>query len=135
MQLDLQARDAEQAIRSMTGLLRANPAVLNVEQLCEDILAREQVNTTALGQGFALPHARTKAVSGLVLAVGRCRQGIPFGAGDRPAQLIFLIGTPPQMITQYLGLMGHLARLLKDGHRRQSLLDAENVEHFLAALR
>jgi mannitol/fructose-specific phosphotransferase system IIA component (Ntr-type) len=135
IQLELRAGDAPEAIRTIAGLLRGNPAVLDPGQLCADVLAREEVGTTVLSRGFALPHARTKAVSNLVLAIGRCRAGVPFGPTAQKAQLIFMIGTPPQMIAQYLELVGQLARRLKDDVLRQCLLDAERAEEFIAVLR
>lgn len=134
IRLDLDARDATEAIRAVAALLHGNPAVIDARQLCEDVIAREQVNTTALSHGFALPHARTKAVSDIVLAVGRSHAGVSFGSGPAPVRLIFLLGTPPQMISQYLGVVGGLARLLKDDAVRQCLLDAESPEEFIAAL-
>jgi mannitol/fructose-specific phosphotransferase system IIA component (Ntr-type) len=135
IELHLQAADSAAAIRTLTTRLLGHPAVLDSNQLFEEVLAREQLSSTALTHGVAVPHARTKAVNEIVLAVGRSLSPIPFGTDKRPVQLIFMIGTPPDQIVSYLAVVGNLARLLKDAAIRQRLLETESVEAFIAALR
>jgi mannitol/fructose-specific phosphotransferase system IIA component (Ntr-type) len=133
--LHLQAADSVAAIRTLTSRLSGNPDVLDPNQLFEEVLAREQLSCTALTHGVAVPHARTNAVKDIVVAVGRSHGPIAFGAEQKPVQLIFLIGTPPEQIVSYLAVVGHLARMLKDSSVRRRLLETEAAETFIAALR
>ena len=98
---------------------------------------REQLHSTGIGDGVALPHARN-ALVGLVdqaiIVFGRHRQGIPFGAIDAmPARLFFLIIAPT--VTQHLAILARLSRLLRDPRLRQGLLAAEKPDKVLALIR
>jgi mannitol/fructose-specific phosphotransferase system IIA component (Ntr-type) len=132
--LHLHAHDSVEAIRALTVGLALHPGVVDSRQLFEEVVSREQLSCTALAHGVAVPHARTKAVKELVLAVGRSSAPIAFGTDKRPVQLIFLIGTPPDQIVNYLAVVGNLARLLKNEATRKRLLETSNVDEFIAAL-
>jgi mannitol/fructose-specific phosphotransferase system IIA component (Ntr-type) len=97
-------------------------------------LARERVEATSLGNGVAFPHARTDHVKRLVLAVGRSVEGVTFETGGEKIHFIFVIGTPRRMVTEYLALVGAMARLLRNEEVRVKLLSAQTAEDFLAAL-
>jgi len=73
-------------------------------------------------------------VVGMVLAVGRSPQGVWFENSGQTVRLIFVIGTPKRMVTDYLSVVGGLARLLKDSSTREHLLAATNVDEFIATL-
>jgi PTS system fructose-specific IIC component len=132
--LSLQAEDAPAAIRSILGRLAPHPAVVNLEVLFDEVIAREKLSCTALGYEVAFPHARTQAVTEIVIGVGRTARLIPFGPDGRPVRLIFVIGTPPDQVVNYLRVVGALARMLKDSVRRESLLTARDAEEFLSRL-
>jgi mannitol/fructose-specific phosphotransferase system IIA component (Ntr-type) len=70
----------------------------------------------------------------MVLAVGRSTQGVWFENSGQSVKLIFVIGTPKRMVTDYLSVVGGLARLLKDATTREKLISAPNVEEFIATL-
>jgi mannitol/fructose-specific phosphotransferase system IIA component (Ntr-type) len=91
---------------------------------------REELYSTGIGDGIALPHARN-ALVGLVdepiIVFGRHREGIPYGAIDSaPAKLFFLLIAPT--VTQHLAVLARLSRLLRDPKLRQSLLEAETPQ-------
>ncbi len=91
---------------------------------------REQLHSTGIGDGVALPHARNGLV-GLVddpiIVVGRHPKGINYGAIDAvPARLFFLLIAPT--VTQHLGILARLSRLLRDPKVRQDLLKADKPE-------
>ncbi len=113
---------------------RANPNVTNFAGFYEELLARERIESTCLGNEIAFPHARTDFLKGMVLAIGRSPQGVWFENSGQTVKLIFVIGTPKRMVTDYLSVVGGLARLLKDASTRESLIAAPNVEEFIATL-
>jgi mannitol/fructose-specific phosphotransferase system IIA component (Ntr-type) len=91
---------------------------------------REQLYSTGIGDGIALPHARN-ALVGLVdapiIVFGRRKEGIPYGAIDSaPAKLFFLLIAPT--VTQHLAVLARLSRLLRDPKLRQGLLAAETPQ-------
>jgi fructose-specific phosphotransferase system IIA component len=132
IRLELQAREKVPALREVAELLAQNKCVGNFEAFFNEILQREQVSNTALGHDVAIPHARTDQCSDILIAVGRSREGIDFEAKDgSPVRLIFLIGTPKQMVTDYLRVVGTLARLLRQDDLRCSLLNAPDAATFI----
>jgi mannitol/fructose-specific phosphotransferase system IIA component (Ntr-type) len=70
----------------------------------------------------------------MVLAVGRSPQGVWFENSGQTVKLIFVIGTPKRMVTDYLSVVGGLARLLKESSTRDQLLAATTTDEFIAAL-
>jgi mannitol/fructose-specific phosphotransferase system IIA component (Ntr-type) len=107
------------------------------QTLLRALREREQLHSTGIGDGVALPHARN-ALVGLVdqpiIVFGRRAQGIPYDAIDGvPARLFFLLVAPT--VTQHLAVLARLSRLLRDSRLRQALLTADTVEKALALIR
>ena len=133
--LNLQARDKTAALREVAELLTAGQRVANFEAFFQEILERERVSSTALAYDVAIPHARTEQCNEILLAVGRSVAGVDFGVpNSQPVRLIFLIGTPKQMVTEYLRVVGNLARLLRQDALRQKLLVAPDAAAFIQLL-
>ena len=98
---------------------------------------REQLYSTGIGDGVALPHARN-ALVGLVdkpiIVFGRHAAGIPYGSLDaQPAKLFFLLVAPT--VTQHLAILARLSRLLRDPRLRTSLLAADKPEKVIELIR
>jgi mannitol/fructose-specific phosphotransferase system IIA component (Ntr-type) len=122
------------AINEVAQLLQSNPSVTNFAGFYEELLVRERIESTCLGNEIAFPHARTDSLKGMVLAIGRSTQGVWFENSGQSVKLIFVIGTPKRMVTDYLSVVGGLARLLKDASTREQLISAPTVEEFIATL-
>jgi len=130
--LNLQARGKIEALREVATLLKQPDCVTDFDAFFQEILERERVSNTALGQDVAIPHARTEQCKEIVIAVGRSAEGVDFEAKDgQPVRLIFLIGTPKQMVTEYLRVVGNLARLLRQDQLRRGLLAAPDAAEFI----
>src|SRR5437868_1546904 len=80
------------ALNEVAKLLESHPDIANFPGFYEELLARDRLDTTCLGNGIALPHARTEHVKQIVLAVGRSDAGIPFDATGEIVKLFFLLG-------------------------------------------
>ena len=133
--LDIKSTEKTKALNEVAGLLQQCGCVTDFKTFFGEILQREQVSNTALGHDVAIPHARTDQCKEIVIAVGRSQNGIDFEAKDgQPVRLIFLIGTPKAMVTDYLRVVGNLARLLRRDELRQALLDAPDAASFVQAL-
>ena len=129
--LDLRATDEDEAIRTVTALLAGHPAVVNVDRLAAEVLEREKLSPTAMGNGIAFPHARTEQVREIVMAVGRSTEGVVFQGAAERVHFFFVIGAPPDRAAQYLALVARLARLLKNDAVRARLLAAPDASAFL----
>ena len=133
--LNLQARDKIGVLREVANQLSQSQRVANFEIFFGEILERERISTTALAYDVAIPHARTEQCNEILLAVGRSRAGVDFGVpNSQPVRLVFLIGTPKQMVTEYLRVVGNLARLLRQDALREKLLAAADASEFIRLL-
>jgi len=118
------------ALHEVAGLLADHPDVIDFEGFYGEILARDRLDTTCLGNGIALPHARTEHVGKIVMAVGRSDQGVFFENGNQTVQLMFMLGTPRSDPGRYLQIVGLLCRIFKDPVNRSTLLSAATPEEF-----
>lgn len=134
VEMDLRADNAADAIRAVANLLGKNPAAPDIACLCKEVLAREEINPTALGSEVAFPHARTDCVSEIVVAAGRSREGILFEKTGERVHFIFVIGTPKNQVREYLALLGNLARAVKRPETRQKLMTAGDSRDFVSCL-
>lgn len=133
--LELRETSHAPALRELVDLFAPNPSVNDLAGFHEALLAREKVSTTLVGNGVAFPHARTDCVEKIVLAVGRSAQGVKFDSSDEPVHLIFMIGTPKALVSDYLVCVGALARFVKNKTVCDQLMQAKTVEEFAALLR
>ena len=134
IKLELDQTKRCNAINEVAQLLQSNPNVTNFAGFYEELLARERIESTCLGNEIAFPHARTDSLKGMVLAIGRSTPGVWFENSSQNVKLIFVIGTPKRMVTDDLSVVGGLARLLKDSSTREQLLTAKNLDEFIATL-
>ncbi|MFI9203275.1 fructose-specific PTS transporter subunit EIIC [Streptomyces sp. NPDC053048] len=133
---DLAADHKEAAIREMAELLAATGKVTDIEGLVRANLAREVMGTTGLGEGIAIPHAKTDAVSEPLVGFARSAEGIEWGALDgTPARLVFMIAVPEAAAgDEHLRLLALLARKLLDADFRERLLEAPDTTAILRVL-
>jgi fructose PTS system EIIBC or EIIC component len=132
--LDLVAVDAADAIRQLAAALAGTPGVVDGARLVVDVLDRETVLSTYVGDGVALPHARTDAVTARVVAVARSAEGVPFGPKGERAHLIVLVGCPRQEVSAYLAFSRLLLRRLRMPKVRTELLTVREPARFLQLL-
>jgi fructose-specific phosphotransferase system IIA component len=135
--LELSGSTKEEVIRELARTLRPNPRVEDLDTFIADTFQREEFSTTGIGHEIAIPHARTEAVSDIVIAFGRSPQGMNFASLDGEAvRLVFLIGTPKRrQLSTYLSVLAGLTRLLEKTSFRQSLLDAKSTAEIIEVFR
>jgi PTS system nitrogen regulatory IIA component len=136
--LDLKSGDREAVLAELVNQIPQLADQPNARQtLLRALQEREQLHSTGIGDGIALPHSRN-ALVGLVdqpiMGFGRHKNGIPYDAIDGiPARLFFLLIAPT--VTQHLAILARLGRLLRDPKLRQNLLKTETPEKVLALIR
>jgi mannitol/fructose-specific phosphotransferase system IIA component (Ntr-type) len=136
--LDLKSATRDAVLEELVGRI---PAIAAQSEARENLLGalkeREQLYSTGIGDGIALPHARN-ALIGLVerpvIVFGRHAQGIPYGAIDGlPARLFFLLVAPT--VAQHLAVLARISRLLRNAKLRQDLLVADSANKALLLIR
>ena len=95
---------------------------------------REQLGSTGVGNGVAIPHGKVPGLGKLQLCFGRSTPGIAFEAADnQPVHIFVMILSPPSMAEEYLQILARVSRLLKDNTTRNTLLQATGKKTISAA--
>ncbi|MBN1561175.1 PTS sugar transporter subunit IIA [candidate division KSB1 bacterium] len=127
--LDVDARSQKEAITKIVTRMDEEGVVSNAAKFLEAVFERESLGSTAIGNGIALPHARTQHIDAITIAVVRLREGIDFGAADdQPVRLLFLLGTPLKAVSEYLSVLAKLSKILKDDKTRAKIFKAPTAD-------
>lgn len=124
--------DKKETIEKMVSLMAAGGNITDVERYKEGVFLREEEGTTGIGEGIAIPHAKTDAVAKPGLAAMVVKDGVDYDSLDgEPVHLIFLIAAPNTEDNVHLEVLSRLSMLLMDDDFRANLQSAESVEEFL----
>lgn len=122
----------EETIKKLTELVKDAPEIADYDQYLADVYERENLGTTGIGFGLALPHARTDAVKQILILIVRVSEGVDFKSLDgEPVKLLFLMGTPKSEVQNYLKVLSNLTRLLKKELFRTALIEAKSAEEII----
>lgn len=132
--LHLPSADRATVLESIARLLEGHPDVTSYPGFYGELITRDRLDTTCLGHGIALPHARTTHVQKIVLAVGRIDTPILFDQTSDPVRLFFVLGTPKAKPGDYLTVLSTLCKLLRDPANRDALMTAATPADFIAAV-
>lgn len=105
----------------------------DAELIVSTLLKREELGSTGIGKGIAIPHCRSLAVDKLEIAIGRTTKPINFNAIDKkPVSLLFLIIAPPQDPgNQYLITLGKIVQIAKELTKAKVINKSKTPEEFI----
>ena len=133
--LNGKANSKNEAIDKLVDLMMENGNIKNKEEYKNVVLKREEEGTTGIGEGIAIPHGKTEAVTKPGLAAMVVPDGVDFASLDgSPAKLLFLIAAPDTKDNVHLDVLSRLSTLLMDTNFRQALYDAKNPKEFLECI-
>ena len=134
--IDLKAQDKKSAITELVDLLSKSKKLKKPGDVIEAILEREKLGSTGIGQGVAIPHGKTNAVSEQIGAFGVSQKGVEFNSLDgEPVHLMFLLVGPVEVAGQHLKALARISRLFKDKFFRQALKDAASVDEIIKIIK
>jgi len=127
--MDMRAADKVGVIRELAGLLARHNRVHDADVLAQAVLDRESQGSTGIGEGIAIPHAKSQAISDIVIAFGRSKSGVDFQSLDgKPAYLFFLLVTPEDRPGDHLKLLARISRIMRNTALREQLLRCTQPE-------
>ncbi|HKL86560.1 MAG TPA: PTS sugar transporter subunit IIA [Treponemataceae bacterium] len=117
------------ALVSLSETLSSAPQIKNRHELTVEILKREELMSTAIGRGIAIPHVRLSSVTDLVMAVGICKHDvIDFQTiDDVPVRLLFMIAAAYNQHAYYLQTLSFFSTKLKNASLREGLLSSKDA--------
>ncbi len=133
--LDLKASDKPGVIEELVNKLDEAGRLNDKEEYKKAILAREEQSTTGIGEGIAIPHAKTAAVKTPAIVFGRSAEGIDYEALDEsPSHLFFMIAASEGANQTHLETLSRLSSFLMDKKFRQKLEEASTAEEVMAVV-
>lgn len=134
--MEIKAKDKIKALNELVEHMVVNKFVRDGEAFVKALAKRENLESTGIGDGIAIPHARTDAVQDLILAFARSPQGVDFSSIDgKPSYLIFLIASPENKKSEYIMALAKLSRLLRKQIVREKLRNAKNPDEIMTIVR
>jgi PTS system nitrogen regulatory IIA component len=126
---DLHATTKDELVRKLSQLIAGRAPKLSLEDLYTALIEREKLGSTGIEDGVAIPHAKVAGLDDILVAFGRCPEGIDFDAHDgKPTHLFFVLLAPEKATGMHLKVLARLSRLLKDVRVRNRLMDADVPE-------
>lgn len=134
---DIKAIKKEDILRELTDLLIEAGDIDKKDRvkLVEQLMAREALGSTAIGQGVGIPHAKSECVNKLVAAVGISKKGVDFDSLDADTvHIFFLLIAPSDSSGPHLKALARISRLLKDKYFRDSLKECADENCLLSTI-
>ncbi|MBN2013242.1 PTS sugar transporter subunit IIA [candidate division KSB1 bacterium] len=130
---DLKAKTKDEALLEMVERLAEAKSIKNKDIILGLLHQREQLGSTGIGKGVAIPHGRTTSVSDIMIMFGKSADGIEYEAiDDKPVNLIFMIIAPPQdENNMYLPILGKTVEMLSKSKHRKKLMEVESFQEFV----
>jgi len=134
VKLELEGTTKDEVLKELISLLRLDDKAEGM--LFKMLKRRENLGSTGIGRGIAIPHCRSLVVNRLRVAFGRKTGGLDFKAiDDKPVQFFFLIVAPPlEVSNQYLPVLGKIAQFSKEPDVPARLLTLPTPADFMALL-
>ncbi len=133
--LDLESTDKDGALVEMANALASTESSLDSGKLISVLRERENLQSTGMGEGVAIPHGRIAHLNQLMVSFARSRKGVDFDSIDgQPTNLFFVLVVPESSGGQHLKALARISRFLRDETFRESLLEAETCEEIVQAI-
>lgn len=132
--LDLEGSEVRSALASVADVF--SPGLgLEPDQVVEALVEREELGSTSVGEGFAIPHCKTQGLAQIAIALARFTDGIDFGGtGHEPVRFVFVVLSPPDQPAAHLQVLSQIARVLKRRELRSELLSAADATEVVNAI-
>jgi fructose-specific phosphotransferase system IIA component len=131
---DLQAAGREEALRAIVEVIADKGVIKNKEEIYTKLVEREQIQSTAVGEGIAIPHCFSEEVPELVIAVARCLSGVDFDSFDgKLTKVIFVLLGNKGEHGLHLKALAHIARLIKNTEFIQKLSESSTAAEMMKA--
>ena len=133
---ELTAVTKRAVLEELVGVLAKEGKVKDAKITVDVLMERENLGSTGIGQGIAIPHAKTDQAGQVTAAFGLSRRGVQFDALDGdPVNIFFLLVAPPDAAALHLKALARISRLLKDKFFRQALRETKTPVEILKLIK
>ena len=132
IKIPLEAKTKPDVIKELVDVLKKAGKIEDAESVFRAVMLRENMGSTGLEKGIAVPHAKTHKVNNLVLAIGVSPEGIDFDSLDgEPSKLFFLLIATPQQAGPHIEALSEIARLTRSSSFCKLLLNAKTPKEIV----
>jgi PTS system fructose-specific IIC component len=133
---NLQGTTKDDIINSIVDVVAVSPKVLDKEKVRGAVFEREKIMSTGVGDGFAIPHGKTDAVSDIVAAFAITAEPIDYESLDeKPVRLVFLLVSKVNMVGPHIKLLSRISRLMNKPEFRDKLLGVHSPKEIIEMFR
>ncbi len=134
---EISSRERDSALEEMVEFLESKKKIRNGKDLFEKLIQREKLGSTAIGDGIAIPHCKSKEAESPLLVLAVSKRGVQFEALDgKPTHILFLVVSSPDDPGQSLQILASIAHLVrKAGSLPKRIMAAKNPRKILEIIR
>lgn len=133
--LNLKAKNKDEALKELSMLIGKSTKIEKKDSIYKALLERENLGSTGIGKGVAIPHAKTDVAEGLTIAFGISREGVDFKSLDQEKVKIFFVFASPFKDSQiYLKVLARISRLIREEKFREKLLECNDPKEILECI-
>lgn len=130
---NLPGKTKEEIIETLIDVVSQSPKVLDKGKVRTAIFEREKIMSTGVGNGFAIPHGKTDAVTDIVAAFGVTANPIPYQSLDeKPVRLVFLLVGKDNLVGPHIKLLSRISRLMNKEEFRNRLLETKSPKEIIS---
>ena len=131
----LAGEDKREILEELVSALEVGDKITDREKVLEAVLVREEIMSTGIGHGIAIPHGKSEYVTELGGVLGIKKAGVDFDALDgKPTHIFFLLVSPLDVSGPHIKALARISRLLKGEDFRQRLINATHHDEAVAIL-
>ncbi len=132
----LESKDKFTVIEELARVFEGTPVSNNVDELVNALVEREEMMSTGIGFGIAIPHAKIKSVKEMAFAIGISPEGIDFDSMDgEPVHLIILVAAGEKQHKEYLRLLSNIMAIIKKEDVKERIINSESPETIIEIFR
>ena len=135
IRIPLSSTDKTTAITELVDVLDSAGMLENRDSVLQAVLAREKTRSTGIGLGLAVPHGKSSGCRKLVMAIGKPKEPLEFGAIDgRPCQFIVLLASPVDETGPHIQALAGVSRIWQNESFRRMVMESTSSEQLFAAI-
>jgi fructose-specific phosphotransferase system IIA component len=129
IRVNFSSHDKFGVINELVDSISGDPRIIDIDETRNAIVDREEIQSTGVGNGFAIPHAKTDGVNNMIAAFGRLSEPIEFESIDnQPVNLVFLMVAQESAVGPHIKMLSRISRMMSSESFRESLINAKTPE-------
>ena len=129
---EITASKKTDVLKELAGIVTSNSSTLNYQKTLETLQQREDLCSTAMDEGVAIPHGKLRGISEIIIAFGKSTKGIDFDSLDnKPTSFFIMLLSPENSSKKHIQALAKISNIFKNKEFRDKILKLDNAEEIL----